>query len=299
MVLLHSIIAIIMKGLTLISPTLNTKVQYFRYFHKCLDLNHPVTSNEKTLWLKLNTYYNNPLITQCADKYAVREYVKQCGCEDILNDLLGVWKRPEDIDFSKLPNRFVLKNTYGCAMNMIVQDKSVLDIPTAIKQMRPWMRSTFHLEASEMQYADIPKRIIAERFLESDNGGIPEDYKIYCCNGQPCFVMVCVGRDRENGIHPKFYYLDLEGNLQRHMTQDGIDAPADFHYDKPEGWEHMIECAKKLTKPFPYVRCDFYICQGKVYFGELTFTPSKGLDNCKLPYTDKLIGDLIHLPINR
>jgi len=297
MTILSSIWTALMKGLTLISPTLNTKVQYWHFFHKRLDLQHPITSNEKVLWLKLNTYYNNALITQCADKYAVREYVKQCGCEDILNDLLGVWERPEDINWDRLPNQFVLKNNYGCAMNIIVTNKDELNLPAAILEMRSWMQSTFHLEASEMQYANIQKKIIAERFLEADNGGTPDDYKIYCCNGVPSYVMVCVGRDCAQHIQPKFYYLDLQGNLQRNMTRDGLAAPADFHYDKPEGWDKMIECAKKLTQPFPFVRCDFYICQGKVYFGELTFTPSKGLDNRKLPQTDRILGDLIHLPI--
>ena len=291
---LHNLWILLMKGLTLISPTLNTKVQYYHYFHRRLDLKHPVTSNEKTLWLKLNTYYNNPLITQCADKYAVRNYVIQCGCKDILNDLLGVWENEKDIDWDKLPNRFVLKNNYGCAMNIIVPDKSQLDIPAATKEMHTWFRSTFHLTASEMQYANIPRKIICERYLESDSGSTPDDYKIYCCDGVPSYVMVCVGRQKD--VRPKFYYLDLEGNLQREMTRDGMEAPADFHYDKPEGWDYMIECAKKLTRPFPFVRCDFYICQGKVYFGELTFTPSQGLDNRKLAYTDKLIGDLIQLP---
>ena len=176
--IIHNLWILLMKGLTLISPTLNTKVQYYHYFHRRLDLKHPVTSNEKTLWLKLNTYYNNPLITQCADKYAVRNYVIQCGCKDILNDLLGVWENEKDIDWDKLPNRFVLKNNYGCAMNIIVLDKSQLDIPAATKEMRTWFRSTFHLTASEMQYAKIPRKIICERYLESDNGGTPNDYKI-------------------------------------------------------------------------------------------------------------------------
>ena len=284
----------IFKLLTRISPRLNTQVWYRLRFGKWLDLKHPQTSNEKVLWLKLNTYYNNPLITQCADKYAVREYVKEKGCGEILNDLLGVWTNPDEIDFNALPNKFVLKNNYYYHMNMVVADKSKLDIEATRKELKEWLKSDGHLVRSEMQYAAIPKKIIAERFIETEDGLAPADYKIYCCNGKPTYVMVCVGR--EQNVKPKFYYFDTKGNLQRELTRDGINAPIDFHYEIPEGWKEMIHYAEKLSEPFPFVRADFYLEKGKVIFGELTFTPAAGLDADKLPYTDKLLGDIISLP---
>lgn len=284
----------IFKLLTRISPRLNTQVWYRLRFGKWLDLKHPQTSNEKVLWLKLNTYYNNPLITQCADKYAVREYVKEKGCGEILNDLLGVWTNPDEIDFNALPNKFVLKNNYYYHMNMVVADKSKLDIEATRKELKEWLKSDGHLVRSEMQYAAIPKKIIAERFIETEDGLAPADYKIYCCNGKPTYVMVCVGR--EQNVKPKFYYFDTKGNLQRELTRDGLNAPIDFHYEIPEGWKEMIHYAEKLSEPFPFVRADFYLEKGKVIFGELTFTPAAGLDADKLPYTDKLLGDIISLP---
>ena len=284
----------ILKCLTRISPTLNTKVQYRRCFHKSLDLNHPVTSNEKVLWLKLNTYYHNPLITQCADKYAVREYVKEKGCQNILNDLLGVWENPDEIDFNQLPNKFVLKSNYYYGMNLICTNKSKLDIPATRKELRNWMRSNGHLIASEMQYADIPKKIIAEKFIETEDGQAPVDYKVYCCNGKATYIMTCIGRAKNE--KPKFYYFDTKGKLQRELTKDGLEAPKNFKYTIPDKWNEMIHYAEILSQPFPFVRADFYIENNQVIFGELTFTPSKGLDASKLPYTDKLIGDLIKLP---
>ncbi len=280
--------------LTCISPKLNTQVWYRHKFGKRLDLNNPQTSNEKVLWLKLNTYYNNPLITQCADKYAVREYVEKCGCGDILNDLLGVWTNPDEIDFDKLPNKFVLKNNYFYHMNLVVTDKSKLDIEATRRLMAQWLKNNGHLYRSEMQYAAIPKKIIAEKFIETEDGLAPTDYKIYCCNGEPLYVMVCIGR--EQNVLPKFYYFDIKGNLQRELTKDGQNAPADFYYDIPAGWDKMIECAKKLSEPFPFVRADFYIEKGKVIFGELTFTPAAGLDSEKLHETDLAIGQKISLP---
>ena len=278
--------------LTLISPKLNTKFLYWRRFGKRLDLDNPVTSNEKVLWLKFNTYYKNPLVIQCADKFAVRDYVKACGCEEILNELYGVYRRVKDINFDLFPDKFVLKLNYGCGMNLICTDKQSLSISRVKRKLQCWMMSMQHLRCSEMHYAHIPKRIICEKFLDTHNNAAPDDYKIYCCNGTPHYVMVCVGRDKGR---PKFYYFDCKGNIQRQMTKDGLDAPQDFHYDIPEGWDDMIRYATVLSAPFPFVRTDFYLVEGKVIFGELTFTPASGLDTTKLPYTDKLLGDLIDL----
>jgi hypothetical protein len=266
---------------------------YWLRFGKRLDLKHPKTSNEKILWLKLNTYYKNPLVTQCADKYSVREYVKEKGCEDILNELYGYWTNPDEIDFARLPDKFVLKNNYFYHMNLVVTDKSKLDISATRELLRKWLSDDGHLFRSEMQYADIPKKIIAEKYIETENGSAPADYKIYCCNGKPLYVMVCIGREQD--VKPKFYYFDVNGNLQRNLTSDGLNAPKDFHYDIPEGWEKMIACAEKLSAPFPFVRADFYLEKGQVIFVELTFTPASGLDTDKLPETDLLLGEHIML----
>lgn len=280
--------------LTRISPKLNTQVWYRHKFGKWLNLNNPQTSNEKVLWLKFNTYFNNPLITQCADKYAVREYVIKQGCGDILNELYGAWSNADDIDFDTLPNKFVLKNNYYYHMNLVVTDKSKLDIEATRRLMAQWLKSKGHLYRSEMQYAAIPKKIIAEKFIETEDGQAPADYKIYCCNGKPLYVMVCIGREQDS--LPKFYYFDTKGNLQRELTKDGLNAPKDFHYDIPKGWGKMMVYAKKLSAPFPFVRTDFYLEKGKVIFGELTFTPGAGLDSDKLYKADIAIGEKIKLP---
>lgn len=285
----------LMMVATMISPKLNTKLQYHHIFGKKLDLEHPVTSNEKILWLKLNTYYKNPLVTRCADKYAVRGYVEEQGCGEILNPIIGVYNSPEEIEWEKLPKKFALKSNYYYSYNIICKDKYQLDKEAAIKEMKMWMKSKGHLIASEMQYADIERKIICEEFIETKDGGSPADYKIYCNYGKPSYIMVCLGR--EKGHKPSFYYFDVEGKLQREMTADGKKAPADFHYETPAGWKEMLHYAEVLSKPFPFVRADFYLEDGHVIFGELTFTPSKGLDAAKQKISDQILGDLIELPI--
>ncbi len=120
----------------------------------------------------------------------------------------------------------------------------------------------------------------------------PEDYKVYCFNGEPKYIMVCAGR--EKGGHPKFYFFDLDWNLAR-INPDSKNAPSDFQLDKPKCLDKLIECSKKLSKPFPFVRADFFIVGEQLYFGELTFTPAGGLDSNRLRETDIMMGNLVDL----
>lgn len=120
----------------------------------------------------------------------------------------------------------------------------------------------------------------------------PTDYKVYCFSGKPKYILVCVGREK-NG-HPKFYFFDIDWNLSR-INPDSIHAPEGFTLDKPVCFDKLIEYAARLSRPFPFVRADFYVIGDMVYFGELTFTPSGGLDSNRLPETDQMMGDLVDL----
>lgn len=282
--------------LTVISPRLNTEIVYFFKFKKRINLNEPRTLDEKIQWLKLNAYNKNPLVTQCADKYAVRDYVKSCGCSEILNDLYGVYDSVDEIKWDELPDKFVIKWNFGCGQNLICFDKSKLDIEKAKKQLRNWykLHDTFYLPYSEMQYKGIKPKLICERFIESDSGTLPVDYKLYCFNGVSDCVLVCAGRDTE-GHHAKYYFFDRDWNLKRYNNA-GKQASADFTLPQPENYKKLFEYADKLSKPFPFVRADFYMERGNVIFGELTFTPCGGFDVNRLPETQILFGDMVDLP---
>lgn len=282
--------------LTVISPRLNTEIVYFFKFKKRINLNEPRTLDEKIQWLKLNAYNKNPLVTQCADKYAVRDYVKSCGCSEILNDLYGVYDSVDEIKWDELPEKFVIKWNFGCGQNLICFDKSKLDIEKAKKQLRNWykLHDTFYLPYSEMQYKGIKPKLICERFIESDSGTLPVDYKLYCFNGVSDCVLVCAGRDTE-GHHAKYYFFDRDWNLKRYNNA-GKQVSADFTLPQPENYKKLFEYADKLSKPFPFVRADFYMERGNVIFGELTFTPCGGFDVNRLPETQILFGDMVDLP---
>lgn len=282
------------QTLTKISPKLNTKVIYFFKFKKRLNLKNPQTLDEKIQYLKFHDYYKNPLVTQCADKYAVRDYVKQCGCEEILNELYYAWDSVDEIEWDKLPNQFVIKWNFGCGENLICFDKSKLDIADAKKKLNDWYKEhdTFYLTYAEMQYRGIPPKLICEKLIETEDGGLPVDYKLYCFKGYADCVLVCTGRQND-GHGTKYYFFDKEWNLKRY-NKTGKNAPANFTLPKPDGIEKVFEYAEKLTKPFPFVRADFYLEKGKVTFGELTFTPCGGYDVNRLPETQLLFGNMVN-----
>lgn len=277
--------------LTMISPTLNTKFRYKLGFGRALDLKNPRTLNEKILWLKLNTYHKNPLVIQCADKYAVREYIRDCGCEELLVDLYNVYDSVNEIDWSALPEQFAMKWNFGAGMNLICHDKSKLNIQEAVKKLKKWGRNKCWLKNSEMQYKYAPKKIVCEKYLSDGRGLAPLDYKVYCFNGRAEYVLICIGREFGR---PKFYFFNRDWELCR-INRDSIAAPEGFTVEKPICMDSIFAYAEKLSAPFPFVRADFYAVNDKPYFGELTFTPAAGLDRARLPETDILFGNMLKI----
>ena len=279
---------IIIYFLAPVFPTMVSRILYRAAFHRRLDLKHPQTLNEKTMWLKLKVYANDPLVARCADKLRVRDYVKEKGCGDILNELIAVWDKPEQIDFDALPQAFALKCNFASGFNWICPDKSKLDREACLAQFKRWYRRDFWRFSAELQYRTIPKRIVCEHYLGGDE---LVDYKIYCFHGKARYILCCVGREAG---HTKFYFFDKNWNFCP-ITHDGLEAPADFTLPRPRGLEKMLRCAETLSEPFPFVRADLYEVDGKVYFGELTFTPAAALDTHRLPETDRMFGELLEL----
>ena len=284
------VIEFVGRVLATVSPSLASRYWYWGLFKRPLRLNAPVTLNEKLMWLKLNTYKDNPLVTLCADKYRVREYLEEKGCGRILNELYGAWDSAEEIDWDSLPDSFVLKCNHGCGYNILCPDKSKLDIEATKAQLTRWLREDFWKKHAEIHYRDIPKKIICEAYL--GEGLANEDYKIYCFHGKPCYILYCTAREAGK---PRFYFFDLDWNLCP-ITKDGKRAEPGFTVEKPSRLKEMVEYAAILSAPFPYVRADFYHVEDRVVFGELTFTPAGALDTNRLPETDLLFGSMLHLP---
>jgi len=274
-----------------LSPSVASRILYWRKFKRPLDLGAPKTLNEKIMWLKLNTYRHDPLVSQCADKWRVREYVEAAGWGGVLNQIYGVWDSADRIPWATLPKSFVLKCNHGCGYNIICPQKEALDIKSSVRRINKWMHTDFWRFYAEVQYRNIPRRILCERYL-GDERGLPRDYKVYCFHGRPLYILVCDGRGRQR---PRFYFFDPDWRFCP-VTQDGLDAPKDFYVLRPENLDQMLACAADLSAPFPFVRADFYEVSGKLIFGELTFTPAGGLDTRRLPETDIMFGNLLKIP---
>ncbi len=276
-------------------PETLVKIRYFVRFKRRLNLNNPKTLNEKILYMSLRT--DTTMWTRLADKYNVRGYVEECGLSDILVPLLGHWEKVEDIDFDNLPKRFVLKSTHGCGDIVVVKDKSKIDSDNIRKQMQAAVSEIYGELEGGKHYMRIKPAIIAEELLVNDEKSAKFsnsiiDYKVWCFNGEPYFVMTCTNRG-QNSVELQLYDTDWYPQKtyikQSPHYKSGIVIPIPKHLDK------LLEYSKILSKPFPVCRVDFYDLDGKIYFGEMTFTSLGGLMNY---YTDEFqdfAGSLIDI----
>ena len=260
-----------------------------------IDWNNPHTYNEKLQWMKL--YYHKPLFTVMADKYVVKKYIADKLGSEYVIPLLGVWNRPEDIDFNELPNRFVLKCNHTSGVGLIIcKDKNQLDITKTIKELNRGLKDNYFLKNREWPYKDIPKKIIAEEYKEDESGFELKDYKLYCFNGEPKYCQVDFGKEGEgkkrrhftrNLYNMEWKFIDVQYN---HPNDPNKIIP------KPSQFEKMKEFARILSKGEPFMRIDFYNIGDQILFSEITFYPIAGFGWFKPKDFDLKLGKLLHLP---
>lgn len=275
-----------------ISPITEIQLLYFLKLHKKLNLKNPKTFNEKMNWLKL--YYRNDLMPKCADKYTARDYITQKGFGEFLPKLYWHGEKPADIPFDTLPNSFVLKSTSGSGNNIIVHDKSKLNIEETLAKVDKWLKEKYLVAYGEWHYMNIKPSIIVEELLSDGIHTVPADYKMFCFNGlQGGVYCTAVDIDRFEG-HKRLIY-DKDWNYLKDV---------DFNFDncgkdlvaKPSCYDEMCRIAKVLAEPFPHCRVDFYVLGDRFYIGELTFFNGAGFDVIS-PYEYNLkMGKLIQLP---
>lgn len=264
---------------------------YEKFMGKSLDFSNLQTYTEKMQWAKI--YDQDPRKTICADKLAVREFVKDRIGENYLIPLLGVWDRYSDIDFNKLPNQFVLKTNCGSGDVSIVKDKNNLSFSEKIKMKRKIeesMNRDFSTLLCERHYHDISKKIFAEKYI-CDNNGELNDYKFMCFDGEPKFVWVDINRFANHcrGIYNLNWEL-LPFVCGYPNTNNPVPMPSNF--------DSMISIAKTISRGFSHVRVDLYNVDGNLYFGELTFTSAAGFKRFSPDFYDKNIGDMWNLKMN-
>lgn len=264
------------------------QIVFFKHFRRFINFKNPKTFNEKLQWLKLHN--RKPEYTVMVDKYLVKKYVASKIGDEYIIPTLGVWNHADEIDFGKLPNQFVLKWNHDSGSVVICKEKKVFDAKEAIKRLNEADGRTGYWYGREWPYKNVQPRIIAEKYMEDESGGLV-DYKFSCFDGYVDCVMVCLDRHLKD---TKFYFFDREWNLKR-INVRGKNAPEGFTIPKPSCMDEMFDIASMLSKGFPFVRVDLYAINGHVYFGEMTFYPDSGFDANLLPETDEYFGQLIDL----
>ncbi|MEE0517288.1 MAG: ATP-grasp fold amidoligase family protein [Anaerovoracaceae bacterium] len=256
-----------------------------------INWNNPITFNAKIMWLKLN--YQNPLITRCSDKFAVKDYVDETIGKGHVVPTIDWWTDPDDIDFEKLPEQFVLKVNWSSGFNIIIKDKSEIDEEQIRKQLRKWTRSSqnSYYQMFNWGYKYMSPVIYAEEYI-SEVGDSEQvfDYKFFCYDGVCKNLFITTDRFSNK----TYNWFDRDFNELPFTYGNAGKTPGGV--EKPKHFEEMIDYAEQLAKPFPFVRVDFYEIGDKVLVGEMTFYSGGGILQFKPRLWDIELGKLINLP---
>lgn len=263
----------------------------YEYFTgKKLNLQEPKEFNEKIQWYKV--FYRPKILNQLVDKYEVRSYVKEKIGAKYLNELYGVYRKSKEVNFDKLPNRFVVKGVHASSYNLIVKDKSKLDTKKARKLFKKWLRNNqYYRTGQEWAYKDVVPKLIAEKFIEQEGTSSLIDYKFYCFNGRAKFVEVHLNRAQKH--KRAFYDLKFEKLPFRNVS---LEKSITEKIKKPDNFEEMIPLAEKLAATFPFVRVDFYSVKNQIIFGEMTFYPSDGRKDFYPEEYNTIVGNYFQIP---
>lgn len=271
-------------------PKMYVKNLYKYYTGKKLDLENPQEFNAKIQWYKV--FYHPKILNQLVDKYAVREFVEEKIGGQYLNEVYGVYDSADEVDFDKLPKKFVAKGTHASSINLIVTNKENLNLRKVKRTFKKWFkRNQYYRVGQEWAYKDVQPRIIIEKYLKEEGRSSLLDYKFYCFNGKPKFVEIHLERE----VNHQRGFFDLEFN-KLPFAKLGIKEAKNVVIEKPANFEEMVKFAEILAKNLPFVRVDFYSVQGKTIFGEMTFYPADGRLDFYPDKYNKIIGDYFELP---
>jgi len=265
------------------------KIKYRIKMGKKLNLDMPTTFNEKLQWLKL--YDRQSRYCAMADKLRAKEYASKAVGEKYIIPTLGVWKSFDEIDFSKLPDRFVLKCNHDSGNVFVCGNKEQFDHAKAKKTVRSSLSRNYYYTSREWVYKDIEPRVFAEELLKDPEGELA-DYKLFCFNGKVRTILVCQNRHGDCAFTQDFYSREWKHlDIRRPNVQNSPEL-----IEKPEKLDELIEIAEKLSEGVPFLRVDMYICSGSLFFGEMTFYPAAGFNSFEPEETDYTFGEYLTLP---
>lgn len=278
-----------LKVFEFIPDKLFLKIKYALVFEDNLDLNNPKTFSEKLQWLKL--YSRNSLYTKMVDKYEVREYVKDKIGDEYLIPLYGVYDSFNEIDFEKLPKKFIMKCNHDSGGLIVCNDKSKLDKEKAMKKINKSLKSNFFYTNREWPYKNVKPRIVIEKHMGDDL----IDYRFYCFNGKVKLIYQYISESNEIGSKPEPKYCNIYDENWNILPFKQAFEPSPNKYNSPKELKEMIKLSEKLSCDSPFLRVDFYVIDKKIYFGELTFFPGAGFSKFYPNEKDLEIGNMLEL----
>lgn len=284
---------LIRKLLSLLPDKIFLDLQYFKNFHRLPNWKSPKSFNEKIQWLKL--YDRRPEYTSMVDKFAVKRIVAEKIGEEHIIPTLGVWDRPEDIEWETLPQKFVLKTTHGGGNNGVIvcKNKNTIDKASVIEKLSKGLKRDSFAYGREWPYRGVKRRIIAEEYITpSPNNKDLIDYKWYCFNGEPKYCQVIQDRSTKETID----FFDTEWRHQEFIGLNPAAVPALVPPTRPNNLDLQIHIARELSQGMPFSRIDLYESGGNTYFGEITLYPNSGLGFFSPERYNELLGQMIMLP---
>ncbi len=277
------------KLLSVIPDSIYLRLRYRTHTGKTLHLRNPKRFNEKLQWLKL--YYRRPDFVKMVDKVAVKDWIAKEIGEEYIIPTLGVWENAADIDFDSLPDKFVIKCNHNSGAGMyICTDKTKMDTEKVRKNLQNGLKQDYYLCDREWPYKKVPRKIIAEEYIDAGDGKSLNDYKVFNFGGEPRIIQVDFDRftDHKKNLYTTDWKLcDFAFNYPAHPE---ITIP------RPDNLDEMLRISRRLAKGTPYMRTDFYSVNGKLYFGEITFFPASGYGKFLPDAYDEFFGDMISLP---
>jgi len=264
-------------------------LEYRLEMGKKLNLKNPHTLSEKVQWLKLND--RNPIYVRLMDKYEVRQYIKSEVGEQYLVPLIGLYDTVDEIPFEALPNQYVIKCTHDSGSVIFKNAANLISTQDIKTHLAKALQTNYYYQHREWGYKDIRPRVICEHLIHTRDGNQPRDYKYFCFDGEPRFLVVVT--DRATGAMMNFY--DLEWNVLP-VTQHY--PPINYVLDRPGKFSAMIDIARKLAQGFRHMRVDMYLdAEENIFVGELTFYHFAGIVKFEPEEYDEYFGRFFHLPI--
>jgi len=265
------------------------RIKYFQWFHKLPDLKNPQTFNEKLQWLKL--YDRKSIYTTMVDKYASKQYVAdRIGAEYVIPALGGPWYSFDEIDFDALPDQFVLKTNHDCGGVLICRDKATFDKEKARAFLEKHLRSNYYWTCREWPYKNVKPSIFAEQFMKDGKRAFLPVYKIMCFDGEPKIIQTIQNDKQPNEC---IDYFDTKWNaLPFRQNFPNSDSPL----EKPVKLEEMLTLSRSLAAGYAFLRVDWYVINGRVYFSEYTFYSDAGFAAFEPAEWDYTFGSWIQLP---